>query len=74
MDLLVIKCDAEYIRVKEEALFTVDLSKASVYPMEQLDRVRELLKQARNTGFPQAAIYRLTMTESPLEEAPCKSC
>lgn len=66
MDLLIIKCGQDYIRVKEGAYFAVGLDKASVFPMHQLDQVKARLKQVQASGFSQAAIYRLTLTESPL--------
>ncbi|WP_419658145.1 hypothetical protein Dvar_71070 [Desulfosarcina variabilis str. Montpellier] len=69
MDLLIIKCGDDYIRIKEDAFFTVGLDKASVFPMHQLDQVRDRLKQVQSGGFVQAAIYRLTLTERPFEEA-----
>ena len=69
MDLLIIKCDRDYIRFKEDAFFTVGLDKASVFPMDRLDQVKDRLKQVQASGVVQAAIYRLTLTERPLEEA-----
>ena len=69
MDLLIIKCGRDYIRVKEDTFITVGLDKASVFPMDRLDQVRDRLKQVQASGFAQAAIYRLTLTESPFKEA-----
>jgi hypothetical protein len=69
MDLLIIKCGRDYIRVKEDTFITVGLDKASVFPMDQLDQVRDRLKQVQASGLVQAAIYRLTLTERPFEEA-----
>lgn len=72
MDLLIIKCGHDYIRIKDEAYLTVGLDKASVFPMDQIDQVKQRLKQLQDNGFAQAAIFRLTLTESPLEEPrPC---
>lgn len=72
MDLLIIKCGRDYIRVKEDTFITVGLDKASVFPMDQLDQVRDRLKRVQASGLVQAAIYRLTLTERPFEEAsPC---
>ena len=68
MDLLIIKCRETYLRVKENAFTAVGLDKASVFPTDQVQRVKSLLQQARSEGFPEAAIHRLTLTESPFEE------
>ena len=67
MDLLIIKTGDTYLRLKEGNWITVGLDTASVFPMDQLDRVRDHLAHVRQHGFPHAAIYRLTLTESPLE-------
>jgi len=66
MDLLVIKDGPDYIRIKEGVFISVSLDKASVFPFGQLDRVKELHRSAREHGFPEAAIFRLTLTETPL--------
>lgn len=68
MDLLIIKCGHDYIRIKEDAFFKVGLDKASVFPMDQMAQVKNRLKQVQDSGFAQAAIYRLTLTESPLDD------
>ncbi len=68
MDLLIIKNEEAYLRVKENAFIAVGLDKASVFPMGQVDRVKSLLKEAQSEDFPKAVIRRLTLTESPFEE------
>ena len=70
MDLLVIKTEGGYIRIQEEGFVAAGLDKASVYPMAQLETVRQHLARARAGGFPMAAIYRLTLTEAPWAEEP----
>ena len=69
MDLLIIKTGDHYIRVRQDAYVAMGMDKASVFPMSQLDRVKDHLTKARNSGFPEAAIYRLHLTEEPLEDA-----
>jgi len=66
MELLVIKNGTDYIRIKEDAFLAVGLDSASVFPFDQLDRVSQLQRDAREQGFPEAAIFRLTLTETPL--------
>ena len=66
MDLLVIKNGPDYVRIKDGSFLSVGLEKASVFPSDQLDRVKELHRSARKHGFPEAAIFRLNLTEAPL--------
>ena len=66
MELLVIKNGTDYIRIKEDAFLAVGLDRASVFPFDQLDRVSQMQRDAREQGFPEAAIFRLTLTETPL--------
>lgn len=68
MQLLVIKSGGTYLRIKEEDEFWVGLDKASVFPMNRLSRVKDLLTRLLQKGQSDAAIYRLTLTETPLEE------
>ncbi len=69
MELLIIKTDDDYIRVKDGLYEAVGLDKARVFPMEKLDRVKTHLAEVRAGGFPRAAIYRLCLTEKPLEDS-----
>ncbi len=66
MELLVIKTGAGYIRVKNGAYTAVGLDKASVFPFDRLVQVKDQLTGVRASGFPQAVICRLTLTETPL--------
>ena len=66
MELLVIKNGPDYFRIKDGSFLLVGLDKASVFPSGQLDRVKELHRSARGQGFPEATIFRLTLTETPL--------
>ena len=66
MELLVIKNGSDYLRIKEWGYLAVGLDKASVFPFDQRDRVEALRRSARDHGFPEAAIFRLTLTETPL--------
>ena len=66
MQLLIIKNSDEYIRIKDGSYYAVGLDKASVFPLEQLAQAKDQLADVQNHGFPKAALYRLTLTESPL--------
>lgn len=66
MELLVIKSGNDYIRLKDGRATTAGLDKASVFPAAQLDQVKAQLADLRQNDFPDAAIYRLMLTETPL--------
>jgi len=65
MELLIIKNKTEYIRVKEDTYLFVGLDKASVFPLEKIQTVREHIKNLQTQGFKHASIYRLKLIEEP---------
>ena len=66
MELLIIKSDKDYIRVKNEDYILCQLDKASVFPLDTLDEVKKHVKILREKEFPLIAIYRLKLLEEPL--------
>ncbi|GAB6905117.1 conserved hypothetical protein [Desulfosarcina cetonica] len=70
MELLVIKSGARYLRIKAGEFTLVGLDKASVFPMAQLETVKVHLADATHQGIHAAVIYRLILTEAPLDEKP----
>ncbi len=66
MELWVIKTGSAYLRISGDSMAVVGLDKASVFPADQLERVHALQCTAKEQGFPDAAIFRLTLTETPL--------
>ncbi|MCG8566869.1 MAG: hypothetical protein MI747_17495 [Desulfobacterales bacterium] len=66
MELLIIRTNDQYIRVKPDEFLEVNLDKASVFPMAQLDHVRELETRLRDTGFKNVRIKKLVLTEEEL--------
>ncbi len=66
MELLSIKTGSMYIRVKERKYLTVNLDKASVFPMEKLDQVREHEADLNAAGFVDVQIKKLVLTEEDL--------
>ncbi len=66
MELLVIKSGTDYLRFNKGTYAAVGLDKASVFPLERLAQVRDQLTAVQASGFPGAAIYRLTLRETPL--------
>ncbi len=67
-ELLIIKNNDAYIRVKENQYFLCALDKASVFPVDKILNVKEHVKCLKNNGFDNACIYRLILTEIPFEE------
>jgi len=65
MELLIIKHKNAYIRVKGADYLWVGLDKASVFPFEQLQMVREHVKTLQDQGFEQVAIHKLKLSEEP---------
>jgi len=66
MELLIIKTRGGYIRVKPEEFLAVNLEKASVFPMAELDHVRDLADRARDRGFEAVVVKKLVLTEEDL--------
>ena len=50
MELLIIKHKDTYVRVKDAAYFWVGLDKASVFPLEKLETVREHVQNPSGAG------------------------
>ncbi len=66
MELLIIRTNDQYIRVKPDQFLEVNLDKASVFPMDRLDHVRALEAQLRDKGFENVVIKKLVLTEEDL--------
>ncbi len=66
MDLLIIKSRNTYLRFKGRDILEVGLDKASVFPMDRLDEVRELMRQASEKGYANVTIKKLVLTEEDL--------
>lgn len=66
MDLLIIKTGDRYLRTSTDDFEAVNLDKASVFPMEQLERARGLVGRAETQGFKDLCIKKLVLTEEDL--------
>jgi hypothetical protein len=62
-ELLIIKYGDNYLRVKNDHYELCALDKASVFPMEKLDIVRDHLDQIIARGMAPAHIKKLILTE-----------
>ena len=66
MELLIIKTNGGYIRIKQDEFLTVNLDKASVFPMARLDHVRDLEARTLDMGFEGVVVKKLVLTEEDL--------
>ncbi len=67
MELLIIKSGKDYIKVAPEGYTTCLIDKVSVFPMNNLEMVKEHVKRLKDVGFPRVAIHRLRILEEKFE-------
>ena len=65
-ELLILKHNAGYIRVKDELYMNCGMDKASAFPVTELKTVENHRLELTHQGFVNAAIYRLIIREEPL--------
>lgn len=63
MNLLILKTKNDYLRFKDEQPYIDTLDKASVFPMDQLEKVQRLKKRSTEAGFKDVHIKKLVLTE-----------
>ncbi len=66
MELLIVKSNKDYIRFKEEGSLLVKMDKASVFPMDQIDVVKQHESRLIQEGFKNICIKKLILTEEDL--------
>ncbi len=66
MELLIIKSEKQYIRVREDWFERVNLDKASVFPMDQMDRIRDHEAKLKILGFKSVHIKKLILSETDI--------
>ncbi|GAB6192192.1 hypothetical protein [Desulfocastanea catecholica] len=66
-ELLIIKAGESYFRCREDNFEPCDLSKASVFPLEQADKARHLCKKLQETGVVGAELRKLSIIEECYE-------
>ena len=59
-ELLIVKSGDRYVRFKNSTALVVDLEKASVFPLDQIDTLQEKIRQF---GLETACIKKLILTE-----------
>ncbi len=67
-ELLIVKAGSRYYRFQDRQYHTCELNKASVFPMEKIDTVKELINRLQDDGIKKPYIARLTITEEPYSE------
>jgi len=67
MILLTIKCGKTYLKIDDRRYALCDLNKASVFPEEAIQVVREHKRAAQEQGMEELAIYKLTIAETKVE-------
>ena len=66
-ELLIIKAGENYFRCREDNFQPCDLSKASVFPLDQADKARQLCRKLQETGVVGAELRKLTIIEESYE-------
>ena len=67
-ELLIIKAGDDYFRCREDRFEPCSLSKASVFPLDQADKVRLLRRKLAMTGVVGPVLKKLTIIEEPFEQ------
>ncbi len=66
MELLIVKSNTDYFRFKEEGSLLVKMDKASVFPMDQINIVKQHESRLIQEGFKDVCIKKLVLTEEDL--------
>lgn len=67
-ELLIIKAGENYFRCREDHFEPCELSKASVFPLNQADRARSLCRKLMMTGVAAPVLRKLTIIEEPFDQ------
>ena len=65
MNLLIIKYKDKYVRHKDGQYIFCGMDKASVFPMTDLEDVKDHILNLRRNGFSEATIAKLIVEEAP---------
>ena len=66
MELLIIKSGKNYIRFKNGNYLLVRIEKASVFPFNQMELVRQHESCLKEQGFENVSIKKLVLTEKDI--------
>ncbi len=67
-ELLIIKAGDDYFRCRDDHFEPCELSKASVFPLDQADHVRFLCRKLALTGVAGPVLRKLTIIEEPFDQ------
>ena len=68
MELLILKTGEDYICIKDNRYSKCGLDKASVFPLDQVEKVAFHLAELRKNYFSNAAVFKLIVEEKPYDE------
>jgi len=63
MELLLIKSGKDYIRIKENRYIASSLEKASVFPFDQIESVKQHMKHLEKLNFENVSVKKLILKE-----------
>ena len=66
MELLIIKSGPDYIRYKDDNYLLVRLDKASVFPLDRMEQVKQHESRLKEQGFDNVCIRKLILTEEDI--------
>ena len=67
MELLILKSGKAYFRAKDGAYMKCGMDAASVFPLDQKEKVAEHLRLLREQGEVEAVVCKLTIIEAPYD-------
>ncbi len=67
-ELLIIKAGENYFRCREDHFEPCELSKASVFPLDQVEQARLLCRKLMMTGVAGPVLRKLTIIEEPFDQ------
>jgi hypothetical protein len=68
MELLILKSGEDYIRIDDKRYSKCGLDKASVFPLDQVEKVAFHLAELRKLHLVDAAIVKLILEEKPYDK------
>ena len=66
MELLIIKSGRDYIRYNDDNYLFVRLDKASVFPLDRMEQVKQHESRLKEQGFYNVCIRKLILTEEDI--------
>lgn len=63
VELLAVKYGERYLRFRDDDFEFCDMARATVYPLDQQDKIRKKLRTCQERGLAGAGIVKLTIHE-----------